>query len=466
MNGNSRMRATYVLRRLTPAGSRPGHSRSAFTLMELMVVIVIIVILTSSMIPIMSSASDARRCREGARLVSTMLSSAQTRAISTGRSAGVLFQPMKNNPYACMEMFLVEVPPPYTGDTYGYFAQITVTGTGATATAMVKINDGSASGTPFYAGMPMTTDPTTTQKLLRPGDLIQFNYPRDSVPAYYRLNPGDSNPYITSSNSSNKSNSLPKDTMTLAAVGQSPWPPPTTMGAGVPFRIVRQPIKTSDPPAQLSDGAAIDWYFSGIDIAQPQGFGTKPAPTAYPATATVFGAIGTVAPSTNPPAPGPAGMANTCGPVIVTFSAIGTLDSVYYSCYYATSTSNLATAGSTDMNQPYFYQARPPLSGAYILVGKIDRIQQLQQGPIQNDPSNPPNYQDPNARWVSVTRQSGLVTTTEIAALQPSAVVPPGTWAKFPPGASPQSVGEWAGILNAVMNSRRYASGNQSSGGI
>ena len=33
--------------------------------------IVIVVILTSSMIPIMSSASDARRCREGARLVST-----------------------------------------------------------------------------------------------------------------------------------------------------------------------------------------------------------------------------------------------------------------------------------------------------------------------------------------------------------------------------------------------------------
>jgi hypothetical protein len=107
------------------------------------------------------------------------------------------------------------------------------------------------------------------------------------------------------------------------------------------------------------------------------------------------------------------------------------------------------------------------LSGAYFLVGKIEKISQLPTGPIQNDPINTPNYQDPNARWVSITRQSGLVTTTEIAALQSAAVIPPGSSATFPPtGVVPQNPKEWAGVLNAVMNSRRYASGNQSSGGI
>jgi hypothetical protein len=162
--------------------------------------------------------------------------------------------------------------------------------------------------------------------------------------------------------------------------------------------------------------------------------------------------------------------------VIITFSSTGTIDRVYYSCYFASSTGNLATATYTgnpsspgDMDKPYFFQARP-LQGAYFLVGKIEKIQQLNQGPIHTDVTDPkyvPNYQEPNARWVSITRQSGLVTTTEVAALQGAAVVPPNSWAKFPPaGTYPAGVEEWAGVINAVMNSRRYASGNQNSGGI
>ena len=43
--------------------------------MELLVVITIMVILTAAMIPVMSVASDARRLREAARTVSTMLAS-------------------------------------------------------------------------------------------------------------------------------------------------------------------------------------------------------------------------------------------------------------------------------------------------------------------------------------------------------------------------------------------------------
>jgi hypothetical protein len=406
-----------------------------------------------------------------------MLSSAQTRAVSSGRSAGVLFQPMKNNPYACMEMYLVEVPPPYTGDTYGYLAEITVTGSGPTSTATVTIGDGTAAGTPYFAGMPMTTNPDIsqangTQRLLRPGDLIQFNYPRDSVPAYYMLNAGDSNPFITSSNMSNKSNSMPPNTMTLTPVGQALWPLPN--GVTVPFRIVRQPIKTADPPAQLADGAAIDWYFSGVDLSPgqpPTGANNTNYPNAANLTGTggtwppidyrpaIFGDCGTITAGAS--APGPAAMANTCGPVIMMFNATGTVEKVYYSCCYPS-----RVDGVTPITTPMFYQTRP-VSGAYFLVGKIEKIQQL-QGPIQDGSAGLPNYQDSDARWVSITRQSGLVTTTEVAKLQPGYTnTPAGVSPAFVTnGQYPTTIPEWAGLLNAVMNSRRYASGNQNSGGI
>ena len=427
--------------------------------MELMVVIIIVVILTSSMIPIMSSASDARRCREGARLVSTMLSGAQTRAISTGRSCGVLFQPMKNNPYACMELYTVEVPPPYGGDDINYRATITVNLNTTPATGTVQINTGQAGtagqSSVTYGGLPMTTDPLTTQRMIRPGDMIRFNY-RGPYYIVHDLTT-DQNPYITNPSSGTTTNTMGLTELSSGDLSLlQPFQPTTQNPAGalLPFQILRQPLKTSDPPAQLANGAAVDWYFSGVEFAAARtAFGRNEYE--LPRYELRFRPRGTA--TTGGGAPGPAAMANTCGPVILTFNATGTIDQVYYSCCYP-----LSTSGTT----PYFYQGGP-LSGAYFLVGRIEKISQLPTGPIQNDSSNPPNYQDPNARWVSITRQSGLVTTTEVAALQAAAVIPPGSSATFPPvGVSPQNPQEWAGVLNAVMNSRRYASGNQNSGGI
>jgi type II secretory pathway pseudopilin PulG len=430
--------------------------------MELMVVIVIIVILASSMIPIMSSASDARRCREGARLVSTMLSSAQTRAISSGRSAGVLFQPMKNNPYACMEMYLVEVPPPYSGDDFGYTGIVNVTmlppGSNPPWTATVTIKS-TGGGVPTFGGIQMSRNQANNQRMIRPGDIIKFNYRGQT----YLLNSGDSNPYVLAADS------MGTATMTLTPTDLTGPPPPATpRGAtiGMPFQISRQPIKTSDPPAQLADGAAVDWYFSGVDLVSTPGpSGGSPALN-YPKSRIILGALGTVSAGAGPPpALGPAAMSTSCGPLIITFASTGSVEQVYYSCSYPS-----RVDGVTPRDTPVFYQFRP-LTAAYVLVGKIEKISQLPTGPIQNDPANLPNYQDGDARWVSITRQSGLVTTTEIAKLQPK-------YANYPTSGTPTayvlqgsatyptSIPDWTSVLNAVMNSRRYASGNQNSGGI
>jgi type II secretory pathway pseudopilin PulG len=420
--------------------------------MELMVVIVIIVILASSMIPIMSAASDARRCREGARLVSTMLSSAQTRAISSGRSAGVLFQPMKNNPYACMEMYLVEVPPPYSGDDAGYTARITFDSTTKTYFATILAAGG---GVPTFGGIQMSQNQANNQRLIRPGDIIKFNYRGQT----YVLNYGDANPYVLAADANGTA------TMTITPTDPTGVYPATTPpnSAGIPFQIFRQPIKTSDPPAQLADGAAVDWYFSGVDlVSTPPPSGSTPA-MVYPKSRIILGALGTVSAGAGPPpAPGPAAMSNTCGPLIITFASTGTVEQVYYSCCYP------SRADGVPKDAPVFYQSRP-LSAAYVLVGKIEKISQLPTGPIQNDPANLPNYQDGDARWVSVTRQSGLVTTTEVAKLQQRYANPgsnPPAFFLTGSSTSPTTISDWTGILNAVMNSRRYASGNQNSGGI
>jgi prepilin-type N-terminal cleavage/methylation domain-containing protein len=471
------MRRTQMHKSSSIKSSHPNHIRRSapisrgFTLMELLVVITIVGMLTAAMIPVMSAASDARRLREGARLVSTMLASAQSRAISSGRAVGVLFQPMKNNPYACMEMYLVESPPPYSGDDFNYRAAINGN--------QVTINDGTITGgvlgIPTFSGVRMADnqDPPNTpnQTLIRPGDLIQFNYRGQK----YVLNFGESTPYALShdTNTSHKPNW--QCIMTLTPTDPSASLPTSTPtgSTGMPFTIFRQPVKTVDPPAQLSDGVAVDWYFSGVDLAPPQppaGATNKTYPnnvvpsknwnSSYPPpgyASPIFGACGTLVPSPKTPAaPGPAGTANTCGPVIVTYSPAGTLEQIYYSCYFV-STANPAV----DMNNAYFYQTRP-LSGAYFLVGKIEKIQPT--GPVQNDLKNLPNYQDSDARWVAVTRQSGLPTTAEVAKLQAPFTSNPSGY--ITAGQYPTTIKEWASVINAVMNSRRYASGNQSSGGI
>jgi prepilin-type N-terminal cleavage/methylation domain-containing protein len=382
-----------------------------FTLMELLVVITIVGMLTAAMIPVMSAASDARRLREGARLVSTMLASAQSRAISSGRAVGVLFQPMKNNPAAAMELYLVESPPPYSGDTLNSVVLVKLT------SKVITTSSGPQTVYPVTVtpNMPSTDAGWQT---VRPGDVIRFNYRG----ATFYVDPGDTSPYVPVATSPNPPIPLPilptdsTRTTTDKSTGKAYLNDPTLLppqatsaaGAALSFQVLRQPIKTMDPPAQLADGSAVDLYFSGIDLA--------PSGTARP-TPSVLGT------STG-------GLTNNTPPLIITFSPAGTLDQVY-----------CGDGGST-------YQMRP-LSGIYLLVGKIERIQ---TGPSFSDPKSPPNYEDSDCRWVAVTRQSGLVTTAEVASVGSPPPLPSNPLTK--------------NDINNIMNSRRYASGNQSSGGI
>jgi hypothetical protein len=87
--------------------------------------------------------------------------------------------------------------------------------------------------------------------------------------------------------------------------------------------------------------------------------------------------------------------AGDAGQIIITFAPTGSLDLVYI----------VSSTAST--------QVFRPVSGVYLLIGRIDSI----PIPPATTPTSPNqfNWQDFNSRWVAVGRQSGLVTTSEVA---------------------------------------------------
>ena len=147
-----------------------------------------------------------------------------------------------------MEMYLVENPPPYSGDDFGYTAKIsagptpTVFSVEIQGTLIPSPNPPPQFNPPTYAGMPVYDSNTKiSQRLIRNGDLIRFNYRGDlfvesDTTRRRRHVPPDY--YITR----NKFLATP-----LYQGGVFP-----TATTGVPFQIYRQPVKTSDPPVQLS----------------------------------------------------------------------------------------------------------------------------------------------------------------------------------------------------------------------
>ena len=191
----------------------------------MLVVILLIGLMTSILIPALSSASDVRRAREGARVLSTMLANAQMQAQVSGRAAAVWIQRQKSssgqaiNSAASMDIFLAEVPPPYVGGS--------LNSTAIVQSSSVIFNDANIGNANIQAG-----------------DLIRFSY-RGEL-------------YQITSITGPSATIAPLDpTQTYPLSGPS----------GLPFQIYRRPIKSTASAVQLTDGVAIDLNFSGIDFA-------------------------------------------------------------------------------------------------------------------------------------------------------------------------------------------------------
>jgi prepilin-type N-terminal cleavage/methylation domain-containing protein len=108
-----------------------NHAARGLTLIELLVTIVILVTLLAGVLPLVSPNNDARKIREGARQLVSLLAQAQAQAARDGRSVGVSYSEVSNwtdldndgerepgefsgNGMA-LEAFMVAEPPAFTG---------------------------------------------------------------------------------------------------------------------------------------------------------------------------------------------------------------------------------------------------------------------------------------------------------------------------------------------------------------
>lgn len=210
--------------------------RQAVTLLELLVVVTILLILLAVMVPRLRPMMEQRRIREASRTVSGFFYAARSRAMETGRPVGVAIERLKSQPEAAVTLRMVEVPPPYCGDT-------------TTAKARVqKLNDGSFK-------VEFTGDVSMLGQLVKIGDIITF----ESQGVRYRIESQDSNSLI----------------VTLLDLTDTPWPV-EQKSRPVSFQIHRRPESTAAPPVRLPTGTVIDLYSSGTDSmalpGSPAGF--------------------------------------------------------------------------------------------------------------------------------------------------------------------------------------------------
>lgn len=206
--------------------SRPSATHSSgFTLIELLVVVAILGLLSVAVLPNLAGTITARRYREAARDVSAFVARCQSRALDAKEPKGVLIQPLAANTATAIDLYFANVPDVYAGETSLSTAQIAGT-TNITAGPLAITFDAATQAR--FSSQP---------DFCRAGDAIQFG---GRGPKFKFLPPNQVTMWF-------EDNQNPRNTA---------WPRAT--GAGLPFRIWRQPSRGTGGALQLQKGAAID----------------------------------------------------------------------------------------------------------------------------------------------------------------------------------------------------------------
>ena len=229
-------------------------SHHGFTLVELLVVVVILVILVGFTANLIRPFRKGRDIREAARSLNAYLTAAQARAIELQRPVGVWIRrfdardpslPPLSSPDPrsdmALELYMAEVPPPYTGDSLLSHAEIQSpggAGSGPQPASSANLVD---------VSRPQTGRNDTGYFNLTMNDYIRFDYrgPLRRIRAYPTLDVNDP---------------------TMVSVDFEPAILHFNGSNSIPFQIFRygRPNQSSVDPLQLPSNVAIDIGNSGI----------------------------------------------------------------------------------------------------------------------------------------------------------------------------------------------------------
>jgi Tfp pilus assembly protein FimT len=422
------------------------------TLIELLAVVSIMLIVTVIAVPAMKPALENRKIREAARAVNVYLGSARNHAIELGRPVGVLFNRDSTQGNPCITLQQVEIPATYAGDvavnmtpnTNGLCSGVTyvcgcpnVTTQGSQSYIFTNA-DGSIPYTVemfFYPAI--NSDMTKSTCMIEPGNTIQFGCqgPLYTIPPNASTNPSTTSlpapAIVTSSKNTqytatfatiNLPSNAPPNTKVPWPPSPNfapPWPPPPNLGSPPSWPPTSYPSSFSDPPTPLPATFQITRQPSANTAATRSAVAPLQLP---PGTVIDLPASGTngylwfgpaIQPSTTSPGPVNAAM--------IIFSPAGGVYSVF-------------GLGQWQSGGSWTTQSGPLVDPIYFLIGRRDRMCTLNlnsnvaaptlsgmgvsvasngaQGELL-PPDGLANWQDPQNLWVTVSPQTGRITTIE-----------------------------------------------------
>lgn len=410
--------------------------RRGLTLIELLVVIILLTTLVAAAIPILSPTGADREIREATRGLNTFITGSQTRSTQARRPYGIALKRLSQDTGrpedngVCVEVYYAEQQPPYSGfDSnsrvcFGMNRQL-----GLNCIHFVTRGN---SVPPTTDWLPIGWDPDLFPSLtIQFGDVIEIgdtryvlklgdqrlpaknetdnfvppgNKVRTPSPAQITeivVEPINNTGQLVNTEYDDAGNRLVDGPPALNQASRKFfWTPP------MPYKILRKPTITSDPPYQLPQGTAIDLRASGFGTKR---FFQKPA---YPNISD-------------------AEAVDNNEPVIIMFTPEGRVEKVnfdpnVYSASFVPQTSRPAFAESV-------------VDNVYLLIGKRENIpgpgvatdatlSTSQWSPLTTDEQrlekkNAINWLNGESRWVVVGSQSGRVVSVENAAVDPLVVI-------------------------------------------
>lgn len=319
-------------------GLKPHNRTRGVTLVELLVVITILMLLAAFSIPGLRGLTEDRKIREAARSLDVYISQGKTQAVEIQRPVGFVFERMnlgdENNPVlqpdACNVVRQVEVPPPYAGDIAG---------------ALMTLAPIDTDRVEFNISFVPTGGATMWDYLVEDGDQLQLNYQG----RWYTITFPE----------------LEKNNKRRVRFDTSPLLSNEVLGAGLPFKVARQPQPSAVPPLRLPRDVVIDLFDSGYENTAPDTFGMYEPE--------------------NPRNP------------MVLFAPNGSVSVVY--AYPAIET-------------PFVYKARAVMSPIFLMIGKWERTRDGSGNTLAEDGLE--NWRDATNLWMAINPANGFVTTAEV----------------------------------------------------